>query len=196
MTMNATLSDALLRRRTIRLYRQEPIPESDLRYMIDAARLTSCAANLQRLRFVVVRTASLVNQVLSHTAWGAYVRPARTPKAGENGPTAFVAVAGPRDANAPLLHADAGAAIQSMQLAAWTRGLGCCWIGSVEHEPVERLLGIPAELSLLYVLAVGYPAENPVCEDISAEESRKYYLDEQGTLHVPKISLEDVSRWL
>ncbi|MBQ6474444.1 MAG: nitroreductase family protein [Victivallales bacterium] len=193
--MTVSLNDALLQRRTIRLYRQEPVPESDLRYMIDAARLTSCAANLQRLRFVVVRTASLVNQVLSHTAWAAYVRPARTPKAGESGPMAFVAVVGPRDSNA-LVHADAGAAIQSMQLAGWTRGLGCCWIGSVEHEPVERLLDISAEQALLYVLAVGYPAEHPVAEDVSEEGNRKYYLDEQGMLHVPKISLEDVARWL
>jgi len=193
--MESTLSNALLQRRTIRLYRQEPISETDLRYMIDAARLTSCAANLQRLRFVVVRTPSLVNQVLGYTAWAAYVRPARTPKAGESGPAAFIGVIGPRDSNA-LVHADAGAAIQSMQLAAWTRGLGCCWIASVEREPVEKLLDIPVEQSLLYVVAVGYPAEQPVSEDVSEKDDRKYYLDEQGTLHVPKISLEDVSRWL
>jgi hypothetical protein len=40
------------------------------------------------------------------------------------------------------------------------------------------------------VVALGYPAEEPVVEDL--EDSVKYWKDESGRLHVPKRRLQDV----
>ena len=93
------IEEALLKRRTIRLYQQKPVPKEDLRFMIDAARQTSCASNLQRLRFVVVTTPSTVQEMLAKTAWAALVKPRRTPVSGVTGPAAFIAVTVPENAN-------------------------------------------------------------------------------------------------
>ena len=40
--------------------------------------------------------------------------------------------------------ANAGAAVQSMELAAADTGLGSCWLGAFEKTKVEKILDLPA----------------------------------------------------
>ena len=189
------IEKALLERRTIRLYQQKPVPTEDLRFMIDAARQTSSASNLQRLRFVVVTTPSKVLEVLSKTAWAGLVKPRRTPAAGVTGPAAFIAVTAPENPNG-IVYADAGAAIQSMQLAAWAKGLGCCWIGSIDKAAMKQILQVPEGREVLFVVAVGYPAEAPCSEDVHSVDKLAYYLDDANRLHVPKLAQEEIATWV
>ncbi|MBR4220950.1 MAG: nitroreductase family protein [Victivallales bacterium] len=188
------IEEALLKRRTIRLYQQKPVPKEDLRFMIDAARQTSCASNLQRLRFVVVTTPSTVQEMLAKTAWAGLVKPRRTPVSGVTGPAAFIAVTVPENANS-IVAADAGAAIQSMQLAAWSKGLGCCWIASIDKAAMKQILQVPEGREVMFVVSVGYPAESPCSEDVHSVDKVAYYLDDSNRLHVPKLAVEEISTW-
>jgi FMN reductase [NAD(P)H] len=181
-------------RRSIRFFTQQAVPEEILREMIDGARVTSCAGNMQQLRYVVVSTPELAEKVFEQTAWGAMVRPKRNPQWGKTAAPAYIAVLGPSDC-APIVHADAGAAIQSMQLIAHARGLGSCWLGAIQRAALCALLRVSPTQQLLYLLAVGYPGEKPLSEDVAAGSSLRYYLDEQDRLHVPKLCAEDVARW-
>ncbi|HQL09163.1 MAG: hypothetical protein GX617_16600 [Lentisphaerae bacterium] len=181
-------------RRTIRFYEQKAVPEEVLRQMIDGARVTSCAGNMQQLRYVVAASADMAEKVFAQTAWGAMVRPKRNPEWGKNAAMAYIAVLGPSDA-APMVHADAGAAIQSMQLVAQANGLGCCWLGAIQREPLRKLLQVSPSQQVMYLLAVGYPAEKPASEDVPAGASLRYYLDDQDVIHVPKLAPADVARW-
>ena len=123
----------VLKRRTIRQFTQEPLKKEDLCAILNAARLASCASNKQRLRYLVATESSLVAKILPHTAYAALVQPHRDPVPGRTSPTVFIAVVCNCEPG-PLLHADAGAAIQSMEFAAWERGIGCCWIGSHKRK--------------------------------------------------------------
>lgn len=185
----------LLKRRTIRVFDQKPVPEDDLRALIDAARLASCGANSQFLRYVVVRDPAAVAAILPNTAYAARVKPRRDPVPGRTSPPVFIAVtaAGPERG---VLFADAGAAIQSIEFAAWNRGLGCCWIGSFNREQVHRILKLAENTLLLYLVAVGFPGEQPVGEDIGANGDVAYYLDDENTLHVPKFTVDAITRWV
>ena len=49
-------AELLAVRRTVRLFKQQPVSDGDLLKLIDAARQASCASNRQRLRYMVVRT--------------------------------------------------------------------------------------------------------------------------------------------
>ena len=189
------LKEALANRRTIRFFEQRGVPREALEAMIDAARVTSCASNLQRLRYVVAMERSLVDSIFVNTAWAGLLAGKRSPVRGKTGPAAFIAVLGPTPANEHL-YADAGAAIQSMQLAAWGMGLGCCWIGSVNKAAVEPLLPIPEGMGLMYVVAVGYPAEQPCGEDVPSGASLAYYLDDNGGLRVPKLVRDAVAKFI
>ena len=72
---------------------------------------------------------------------------------------------------------------------------GCCWIGAFDARAVESLLDFSAPRRLLYLLAVGYPAEMPVGETVALDEDASYYLDDRDVLHVPKYRLDDLVSW-
>ena len=95
-----------------------------------------------------------------------------------------------------MVYADAGAAIMSMSFQAVEEKLGTCWIGAFNAKEVTAILEIDKSEELLYLLAVGHPAENPVEDTISKDESVAYYVDTFNTLHVPKYSVEAVTRIL
>jgi len=185
--------EAMRERRTIRRFQQRPVPDAELRKILDCARFASCAANMQRLRYAAVRTTGIVKAVFDTTGWGAMVKPRRTPEWGKTAPLCFLAVTGPADA--PLaLEADAGAAIQTIEYAAWALGLGCCWIGSFHRERCHEILKLPNDRRILYLVAIGYPAEAPVAEESSG--SVRYYLDDADVLHVPKYGVDDLTSWI
>lgn len=186
------------RRRTVRFYQHKNVALEHLIAMIDCARRAPSAANNQILRYTVVRNPDLVQAVFLHTAWGGRVTPRRSPEWGRNAPAAFIAVSALR--SGPVLpqmaYADAGAAIMTMQYAAADAGLGSCWIGAFKVKEVGAILAVPAKEQLIFLLAVGHPAEKPVMDEIEADGSVAYYLDEDDTLHVPKYSVKAVTRIL
>jgi len=187
------LSELFAKRRSIRFYRQSAVKPEDLRALVAAARHAPSAANNQVLRYTLVHSAGLVEKLFSHTAWGGRVKPHRNPEWGKTAPTAFIAVS-TTSADAKVIHADAGAAIMLMELRAVELGLGTCWIGAFHASEVTVLLELPPGETLLYLLAVGHPAETPVEESIEAGEAPGYYLDGANTIHVPKFSVNALSR--
>lgn len=189
--------NALKGRRTVRLYQQKTISDDVLASLIDAARRSPVAMNRQTLRYTIARTPALVSQLLPLTGWAGLVKPRRTPQPGITAPAAFIAVTAPGDlADDNHTFANAGAAIHAILLAAFDQGLGTCWLGSVNKAEAAKLLAIPDNQAILYLVAVGYPAEAPLSEDITSEQSQAYYLDEQNVLHVPKLNNETITTWL
>jgi nitroreductase len=184
--------DVIAARRTIRRFKQVQVLEGELREMLDAARQASCGGNMQRLRYIVIQDKETVEKIFKETAWGGHVTPKRNPEIGKTAPLTFVAVTAAADTDP---QADAGAAVQSMELAAWNIGVGCCWIGAYNRTNVTNILDLPEDRKILFLLAVGYPDELPVQEDIGLEDSTKYYLDENDVLHVPKYTVDAITEW-
>ncbi|KPL04802.1 MAG: hypothetical protein AMK75_00435 [Planctomycetes bacterium SM23_65] len=180
----ASCLETILRRRTIRRFKQDPIPREDLLEIVNAGRMASSAGNAQPWEFIIVDEPDLVADVFPSLGWLA-----GAPREDQQ-PTALIAVllANPRDRWSAW--ADGGAAIQNMQLVAWEKGIGSCWIGSVDAETVGKLLKIPSELKLFSVLALGIRDEAPVAED--AEDDVTAKRDNAGVLHVKKRRLEAV----
>ena len=184
--------DVAMRRRTIRLFQQRPVPRELLTVMVDVARVAPSGANMQPLRFVVVDEPELCERVFAQTAWAGHVAPRRTPGPGHR-PTAYVAVLIDRRVRATGGEHDAGAAMMSMILTAAEAGVGACWIGSLQRARLAEILGIPADLAIDSVLALGYPAEQPVADECTGDT--RYWLDADDVLHVPKHRLADVMHW-
>ncbi len=182
--------ELIRRRRTIRRFRQEPLPFAALERLVEAARLAPSGANLQPCEFIVVDDPELVELVFTCTKWAGYLPPEQGPPPLGQRPTTFVVVLLNRERRAQGGEHDAGAAIMSMILTALEMGIGACWIGSVDRAKVHQALGIPAHCEVDSVLALGYPAENPEVEPL--KDSVKYWRDENGVLHVPKRPLKEV----
>jgi nitroreductase len=89
-----------------------------------------------------------------------------------------------------LFEYDVGAAMENMILSAQEEGLGSCWLLSIEREKLAEILNVPEGYRIDCVLALGYPAESPVKEELT--DSVKYWQDKDGVLHVPKRPLRTV----
>lgn len=181
-------------RRTIRRFEQKTVPDDLIRQILDMARHSSCASNKQRWRYIIAREESLVRKIFDTTRWAGLVAPRRDPQWGNNAPLCFIGVTAPAGGG-DIIHADAGAAIQSIEFAAWEKELGCCWFASFDKEEVSRLLQVAPERELLYIIAVGFPAEDPVGET-AKDGNVAYFLDDQDVLHVPKLPVDELCKWM
>ncbi|MDZ7373810.1 MAG: nitroreductase family protein [candidate division KSB1 bacterium] len=181
--------DLILRRRTIRRFRQDPVPFDLLLRMVNAARLAPSGANLQPLEYVVVTDPEIVPRVFAATRWAAYLGEQGVPREGER-PPAYVVVLINRQVRAHGGYHDCGAAIENMILVALEAGFGTCWIGSLDKPALHQTLGIPEAYEIDSVLAVGAPAEVAVPEPMG--DSVRYYRDGEGVHHVPKRNLREV----
>lgn len=181
--------ELILKRRTIRKFLQRPISEDILRKIVNAGRLAPSAANLQPLKFIIINDINVLGKIFAALKWAGYIAPAGDPAEGQK-PTAYVIVLINSEIREEKGEVDAAAAIQNMILTALEQKIGTCWIGSVNRAEVRAILNIPDQYKIDSVLALGYPAEEPVIEE--AGDSIKYWKDEKGVLHVPKKSLDDL----
>lgn len=187
-----TTYDLILKRRTIRRFLQKDIPKQLLENMLNSARLAPSGSNLQPLEFIAVVAKDLLNPVFMTTKWAGYITPKGTPAAGEQ-PVAYIVVVINRKIRPSGGEHDCAAAIMNMILTALEQDVGCCWIGSLEKQKLQEILLIPSDYEIDSVLALGYPAEEPVVEEFV--DSVKYWKDEQSVLHVPKRKLKNLLHW-
>ena len=54
---------------------------------------------------------------------------------------------------------DVAIAMEHMALQAVEEGLGTCWVGSFYEDQVKQVLGIPAEVRVVELMTLGYPAD-------------------------------------
>ena len=180
--------ELILKRRTIRSFRQKKIPLTLLKKLVNAGRLAPSGANLQPCEYVIVNHPTLLEKVFSTLKWAGYIVPAGNPPEGKK-PTAYIIVLINKEIN-KYGEKDAAAAMENMILAALEKGISSCWIGSIERKKLRKILGIPDKYKIESVLALGYPDEKSVIEEFKS--SIKYWKDKQGVLHVPKKRMESI----
>lgn len=192
------MKDTVFARRSIRRFKQIPVTKEQIQALLDAALVAPSARNGQLLRYCVVSSPEKLKEVFNNTAWAGYVHPKRIPLRDVSSPMLFIVVSAVKNEQdvSPHTWADAGAAIENMLLTAVELGLGGCWIGSFNREILEKTIAEPENQRALYVVAFGVPDESPVLERIGADDSTKYYLDEQDVLHVPKYTPDAAARYL
>ena len=118
-----SVMESLVTRRTYRRFAQKPVPQDVVDDIVEAVRLSSCGANRQALRLVVVQSPEMVAKVQPLVKWAAYLPPEQgMPKADET-PTLYVAVLQDSSASGDL-STDTGIALANMTLAAWDKGVG------------------------------------------------------------------------
>lgn len=187
---NMNVYEAIMNRRTIRKFRQEKLKETDITEIINCGRMSAFGANLQPLKYAVIDNDNMLKEIYPLTKWAGYLadwNPAENER-----PTAYIAVLADTDIKpADKCETDAGAAVTSMMLAAEEKGIGSCWLGAIERSGIKKLLGLDEKYHVLYLLALGYPAQDGKAVDMENDDVH-YYFDENGNVCVPKRKLDDV----
>lgn len=185
-----TVYEVIMKRRTIRKYKQTKIEGEVLKRIINSARVCASAANMQPLKYIVVSSDEMCKEIFPCLKWAAYFKDGSgKPKEGEE-PAAYVIILGDKNIKTSF-DTDAGAAITNMMLTAYEEGLGSCWFASVDRENVRNILSIDENLDVLYVLSLGYPSEESnECE--MKDNDVKYFRNDDGSISVPKRSMDEV----
>ncbi len=185
------IRDLILKNRSYRRFYQDVAVELDtLRELVDLARLSASAANMQPLRYILSCDPEKNALIFSHLAWAAYLKDWRGPSEGER-PSAYIIILEDTKTSHPM-GCDHGVAAQSILLGATERGMGGCMIGAVEKKGLRKALRIPDHYEILLVLALGNPKETVVIETVGTTGDIKYWRDSEGVHHVPKRSLDEI----
>ncbi len=177
--------------RSYRRFHQEVgIDEATLRGLVDLARLSASGRNAQPLKYVLSRDEARNASIFQHLGWAGYLEDWPGPSEGER-PSAYVVVLGDRSITTDF-GVDHGIAAQTILLGATAAGLGGCIIATVNRPAVAALLGLPDQLEILFVIALGKPKETVVLTPLGEEGDIKYWRDAEGVHHVPKRALEEI----
>jgi nitroreductase len=184
--------DLVVQRRTIRKFQQTPVPREVLERLLEAGRLAPVGGNVQPLEFVAVDDPAVVAGVFPHTRWAGYLKDGG-PRAGEE-PVAYLVILHNREVSAAVPATDIGIAAESITLVALDEGVASCMIGAMNPVEIGKVLGVPEGRAVALVVALGYPAETAVAEEMVGDDV-KYWRDEAGVHHVPKRKKETVEFW-
>ena len=183
--------DLVPRARTHRRFMENrPVDIETLRSLVNLARLSPSSANLQSLKFALYADSENNQQIFDALAWAGYLPDWPGPAPGER-PPAYILVLGDEDLGGGK-DVDAGLAMQSMVLGAASLGLAACILGSVNREKLLEVLDLPSNFRIMYVLALGQPAEAVSVETVGPDGNIRYWRDENGGFHVPKRSLDEL----
>jgi nitroreductase len=143
---------AILSRRSIRHYKDKPVPAEVVQNLLRAAMSAPSACDMQPWHFVVLTERKVLDEIPKF-----HPHAAMLPEA----PLAIV-VCGEPDTSRHWQQ-DCAAAAQNILLAAHAQGLGAVWLGVYPRDArvagVRALLKLPEKEMPLCIIAAGFPAE-------------------------------------
>ena len=185
------LRDLVLENRSCRRFREDHVVErATLEALVDLARLSPSAANLQPLKYILSCDPQTNARIFPHLAWAGYLKDWPGPAEGER-PAAYIVVLGDTQVTRNV-GCDHGIAAQTILLGAAEQGLAGCLIGLVAREKLRADLNIPTQYEILLVIALGKRREQAIIEPTPDPENIKYWRDDEGVHHVPKRPLDDL----
>jgi nitroreductase len=148
--------DFIMDRRSIRRFTDQKIEDQLITALLKAAMYAPSAVNRQPWHFVVIDRREVMERIMKVHPYASMLRTA----------SHAVVVCG----DEKLQHddgywvVDCGAATQNLLLAAYSLGLGSCWVGLHPRErrkaSISQLLELPGHVQPFALVALGYPMEH------------------------------------
>jgi nitroreductase len=152
--------EAIKGRRSIRSYKKQDVPVDIVNKLVEAAIMAPSAGNVQPYQLVIVRSEK-TRQQLSKAAFNQ--------KTLLDAPVVIVVCVDEKQASKKYgdrgkkLYCiqDTAASTQNILLAAYSLGLGTCWIGAFNDDDAKKAVNAPKEMRPVAIIPVGYPNESP-----------------------------------
>ena len=146
--------ELLQRRRSIRKFKDEIVPDATIAELMEACRFIPTSMNRQPYYFVLIKEKEKLHKL-------AQVRSGAMPIS--KAPMAVAVCIDP--SRTKRVPEDAYITAYHFLLAAYSFGLGTCWIADMDRPEVKEMLNIPQDHFVGTVTPLGYPDENPVPKD-------------------------------
>ncbi|MDK9717123.1 MAG: nitroreductase family protein [Trichlorobacter sp.] len=159
--------EAIKTRRSIRKFSDQPVEPEKLQAVLEAVQQAPSWSNKQCWSLVVVQDQAVRTRISElsfvesfFATYGYKTNPAQ--KGLGQAPIVLVACADPQQSGdlrgEQYYMADLGIASQNLMLAAHDLGLGSVFVGVFDEEQLKSLLGIPAQIRIVGLFPLGYPA--------------------------------------
>jgi nitroreductase len=150
--------EVIQKRRSLRKYKGDSIPEDVLQRVLEAVRLAPSGKNYQPWKFIIVQDKELKEKLAQASAEQFFMAEAPIIIVGCGFPDDSYSSMGRYMKSWPV---DVTIALEHLILQAAEEGLGTCWIGSFEETEVKSILNIPENVRVLALTPLGYPDETP-----------------------------------
>ncbi len=179
--------EAIRSRISVRKFDPTPLSRQELYKILDAARWAPSAGNLQCWEFILVEEEerkALVAEACLNQGWIA------------GAPTVVVVCADTE--RSALRYGERGkyfyslletsAAVENMLVAATSQGIGSCFAAGFDEAELARILDLPAAVTPIAVVPLGYPAEDGEHEHPErADLSNSVHFEEYGNYNPKEI---------
>jgi len=178
--------DLLMKRRSIRNFKNKEIEKEKIQKITNAALLSPSSKNNNPWKFLIVQEKELLSELSKAKLHGSqFVADA---------PLVFVFLADPEQSDVWI--EDCSIAATIIVLAAQSLDLGSCWVqirkregsGGLNSEKyIKEKLNIPDNLRVLCMVAIGYPDEKKSEKQIPEEKLNDIYFNRFGDLWINNI---------
>jgi nitroreductase len=149
--------DAILDRRSIRDFQEQPSIPQAIRYeLVKAGMMPPLTTNNPYIKIIIVEDSELLQDIADHS------KIVIKQKHVQQVPLCFV-ITYDCSNNSPAFYAemDTGAIFQSILLRAHSLGIGSCWIGAFSRKVTKKILNIPDKWYIPSLAIFGYPNDYP-----------------------------------
>jgi len=141
--------DILKLRRSVRFFEDKPIPKNVLEKIIDCARFSPTARNVQPWEFVIVTNKATLTKIAELAENGRFIK--------EAGVCIFVYCV-----DTKYYLEDGCAATVNILNAAAALNIGSCWVAGDKKpyaQEMSKILMVPPQFKLVSLIALGYPQD-------------------------------------
>ncbi len=176
-----TVYETTLKRRSIRKFKTQPIPEDIIIKILESARFAPSWANTQCWRFVLAKEDATKNKILEafsprNPAYSSILAaPLVVVAFAEKKKSGFYKGEAVTNKGDYWYMFDTALALQNMVLTAWEEGIGSVYLGLFDAEKVRTSLNIPDNYEVVAIVPFGYPDEEPKCPPRKEIKEIVYY---------------------
>lgn len=183
------LKNLIQNARTTRRFKKDAkVSNEDLKEILDLARITSSAKNMQPIKYILVTKEEHVLKLAQTAKWAAHLKDWNQSESER--PSAFILMLNDQMIDGfPMF--DAGASFTAISLAAKAKGLATAPMASIDKELCKELFVIPDCYDVMIGIALGVGSEKIKLVDTDDFDTN-YYREEDETHCVPKRSLKQI----
>ena len=188
---NISVFDLIKKNRSCRRFNESfKIKEEILKSLVNLARLSASASNLQPLKYMLSTNQKKNENIFSCLKWAAHLKSWKGPEHGER-PSSYIVILGDKTITKNFM-CDHGIAAQSILLGAREIGLAGCMLAAINHKKLRDFLNIDNTFDILLIIALGKPVEQVKITKLKSDKDTKYWRDKNNIHYVPKRDLNDI----
>ncbi len=187
--------EAVTKRRSIRRFKNKPVPYEILEKCVEAARIAPSGRNLQVCEYIAINDEAILPGIFENIGGSVKLPPDKGGPRPDQTAMAYIIILINKSLEVGaeqrrISYYDVGMAAENIILVAMENGLGCCPVLRFDESAIKPILNIPDNYDVALVIVMGVPDESPVAEEASG--SINISVDDKGVRHVPKRKLANI----